>query len=34
MDASTLVNLVLSLLNLAPLDETEDPGRSTRPVGG
>ena len=34
MDASTLVNLVLSLLYLAPLGETEDPGRSPRPVGG
>lgn len=39
MDASTLIDLVLSLLGLTTLDEPApgdgtDPGRTTRPIGG
>jgi hypothetical protein len=34
MDASTLIDLALSLLGLTPLDDDDDPGRSTKPIGG
>jgi hypothetical protein len=34
MDASTFVNLVLSLLGLTTLNEPDDPERGQRPVGG
>jgi hypothetical protein len=34
MDASSLIYLVLSLLGMTTLNEPEDPGRSTRPLGG
>jgi hypothetical protein len=34
MDASTLIDLALSLLGLTTLDETDDPDRTTKPIGG
>jgi len=33
MDATTLINLALSLLGLTTLDDT-DPDRVTKPIGG
>lgn len=37
MDASTLIDLALSLLGMTPLDTmdpADDPGRGSKPVGG
>jgi hypothetical protein len=34
MDATTLIDLALSLLGLATLDATDDPDRVNRPIGG
>ncbi len=34
MDASTLIDLALSLLGLTTADETDDLDRATKPIGG
>jgi hypothetical protein len=34
MDASTLIELALSLLGLTTLDGTDDPDRVNKPIGG
>jgi hypothetical protein len=34
MDATTLIDLALSLLGLTTLDATDDPDRATKPIGG